>query len=113
MKTNNTLNAVGLLAGIAIGAALGVLFSPKKGKYIRNQISDATDDLISGIKSKFANAEEEIRQSGNQAIQDLRERVRTVAEDLQGPEAKRKDTATIKVPSAGTTAWKQQTAEEV
>jgi len=112
MKDNNTLSAVALIAGLAVGAALGVLFAPRKGKEIRNQVAEGAEDVFSRIKSKFTAAKENIEASGNQAIEDLREHVRQVAEDLQGPEGKRKDPTAIKVPSAGTTAWKTQTAEE-
>jgi len=113
MKDNNALSAVALIAGVAVGAALGILFSPRKGKEIRNQVATGAEDLFSSIKTKFTSAKEEIEASGNLVIEDLREHVRQVAEDLQGPQAKRKDPSTIKVPSAGTTAWKTQAPEEV
>jgi gas vesicle protein len=41
---NNTL-AIGLLGGLAIGTALGILFAPAKGSETRKKIADKSTDL--------------------------------------------------------------------
>ena len=42
MKNGNTI--LGIAAGVAIGATLGVLFAPDKGKKTRKKIADKTID---------------------------------------------------------------------
>jgi len=64
MSTGKTL--LGLVAGIAAGAVLGILFAPEKGSVTRNQISQKGEDLIANLKSKFdeflANATNEMEE---------------------------------------------------
>lgn len=51
MKTNNSI--LGLLGGIGIGVALGVLFAPDKGTETRRKIGEKGTDLTDELKSKF------------------------------------------------------------
>ena len=51
MKTGKVL--LGVVAGVAIGAALGVLFAPEKGTELRNKISRKKGDYLNNIKDKF------------------------------------------------------------
>jgi gas vesicle protein len=44
---------VGVLAGVAVGALLGVLFAPEKGSVIRTKISEKGDDYVDDLKDKF------------------------------------------------------------
>jgi gas vesicle protein len=104
MKYNNnnaTLTAVASIAGLAIGAALGILFAPKSGRDIRSKLKFGTsptsrkeDDLFTG-----------------HPLEDLWETTRDHADHLQGPEKKRRDTSRIKVPSAGTLAWSEESKQ--
>jgi len=43
----------GLISGAAVGAAIGLLFAPKKGKDVRKKIGETSDNYISDAKSKF------------------------------------------------------------
>lgn len=78
---DNTKVVVALLAGLAAGAALGILFAPEKGTETRDRLNDALknlgdsikdlaaeeidklsvfkDDLVSNIKSKMNSSEVE------------------------------------------------------
>lgn len=68
---------LGVLAGIAVGATLGILFAPDKGSKIRKKIQAKGDEyadelgekfneFIGGIKEKFETLKEEgIRMSKN------------------------------------------------
>ncbi|MCX2453497.1 YtxH domain-containing protein [Pedobacter sp. PLR] len=52
-KTDSTLPVVALLAGLAIGAVIGVLFAPERGADIRTKISDKAKDLSDAAKDKL------------------------------------------------------------
>ncbi len=85
---DNTKVLLGLLAGVAAGAALGILFAPEKGSETRDKLNDALknlgdsikdraaeeidnltaikDKVVDNIKSKFAAAEEEVNTAGSE-----------------------------------------------
>ena len=44
---------LGVVAGIATGALLGVLFAPEKGSETRRIIGQKKDDLTDDLKDKF------------------------------------------------------------
>ena len=54
MKSGKVL--LGLLAGVAAGAILGILFAPDKGSKTRKQIMDKGEDFADSIKDKIENA---------------------------------------------------------
>lgn len=51
---DNSKVLVGLLAGLAAGAALGLLFAPDKGSETRDKLSQSLKDLGDSIKDKAA-----------------------------------------------------------
>lgn len=44
---------LGVLAGVAAGALLGVLFAPAKGTVTRRRVSRKGDDYVDDMKDKF------------------------------------------------------------
>lgn len=58
MSTEKVL--LGLLAGFAAGATLGVLFAPAKGSSTRQNIVKTGADLVSDFESKFNDLAENI-----------------------------------------------------
>lgn len=51
---DNSKVLVGLLAGLAAGAALGLLFAPEKGSETRDRLSQSLKDLGDSIKDRAA-----------------------------------------------------------
>ena len=45
---------LGVIAGVAAGALLGVLFAPEKGLDTRKKISRKEEDLAGSLKEKFS-----------------------------------------------------------
>jgi gas vesicle protein len=52
MSTEKVL--VGVVAGLAAGAILGILFAPDKGTETRRKIAQKGTDLTNNIKTKFS-----------------------------------------------------------
>lgn len=51
MKTSNTI--LGLLAGVAVGATLGILFAPDKGEKTRKKITEKSKQAKDKLKEGF------------------------------------------------------------
>jgi len=62
---------LGVLAGVAIGAALGVLFAPDKGWNTRKRISKKGEDLTDDLREKF----DEFLDSLNVKVDEVQEKV--------------------------------------
>jgi gas vesicle protein len=44
---------LGVLAGAAVGALIGILFAPEKGSVTRRKISKKGEDYVGSVKDKF------------------------------------------------------------
>ena len=57
---NKTNVAIGVLAGVAVGALLGVLFAPDKGSVTRKKLMKKATDTADDLKDKFDDLLEEL-----------------------------------------------------
>jgi gas vesicle protein len=69
MSSKNVL--IGVLAGIATGALLGVLLAPGKGSDTRKKVSKKGEDLAVGLEEKF-----------NEFVDSVSEKVKMVKEEV-------------------------------
>lgn len=53
---------VGILAGAAAGAILGILFAPDKGSETRKKIAKKSNDLKEDVKGKFTDFLENVKE---------------------------------------------------
>jgi hypothetical protein len=53
---------MGLLAGTVLGAGLGMLFAPKAGSELRNQLSEQTGKLRTTANDAYSQASEKVSQ---------------------------------------------------
>jgi gas vesicle protein len=69
MSTTKVL--LGLIAGVAAGALLGILIAPDKGSVTRDKMSKKAKSYGDGLKEKF-----------NEFVDDISERFEEVKEDI-------------------------------
>ena len=60
MSTKGTNVAIALLAGIAIGAGMGILMAPEKGSKTRKKIKGGYCDATGEIKSKYKDLKKKV-----------------------------------------------------
>lgn len=88
MSKEKKSNGTGkLLAGLAIGAGLGVLFAPKKGSTTRKELKQKFDDLIQ--KAKELNMQE-VKENIETKIFELKEQLEDLDKEKALEIAKRK-----------------------
>ena len=77
---------LGVLAGLAAGALLGILFAPDKGTSTRKKISDKSSDYADAIKNKFNEFVDNITEkfdSAKETVKDDIEKGKAKAEEMK------------------------------
>jgi len=78
---------VGVLAGLTVGAILGVLFAPDKGSATRKKIAKKSDDMMDDLKSKFTNLIDSVTEKFTTAQEDADELLEKGKEKIGGKTA--------------------------
>ncbi len=71
---------MGLLAGTVLGAGLGMLFAPKSGTELRNQLSESAERLRTTAGDSYQQASEKVTEKVTQIVdrgRDVYDRART------------------------------------
>ena len=82
MKSGNVL--LGVLAGIAVGAVIGILFAPDKGSVTRKKVSEIGDEYADELKEKFNDFVENMSQKCEEALRGHRDEAQPVESESQG-----------------------------
>lgn len=61
--SNTKAEVLGFSAGALVGAGLALLYAPKKGNEMREQVSQATGDAVVKMKSMAAGAQEKLNRT--------------------------------------------------
>ena len=93
-NNNHTNTVVAILAGVALGAAAGILFAPDKGDKTRAKLKTGFDDkkhdlqdkyetLAERLKSKFAKSKKDLESSFDDLISNVDDKTEDVISTLE------------------------------
>ena len=89
---DNSKVLVALLAGVAAGAALGILFAPERGTETRDKLNDALKNLGDTIKDRAAEEIDNLSSLKEKIVENIKTTLGTAEDAIE--EAKPKATAT-------------------
>jgi gas vesicle protein len=78
----------GLIIGGLIGAVLGILYAPKSGKEMREELAGKTDEFLSKAKEEYEKAVEKSRIISETAVKQLEELESSAKEKVEEVENK-------------------------
>lgn len=101
MKSSSTTKVVGaLIVGAAAGAALGVLFAPKKGSETRQDIAEKAKKATKNLKDKFQGQVDELKSQVSKAERFLEDNVNGLKSEAESRLADAKNTMEHKINNA-------------
>ncbi len=80
---DNTKTVVALLAGLAAGAALGLLFAPEKGTETRDKLSESLKKLGDSIKDTAAAEIDNLVGLKDKVVQNIKTKINGVEDEYQ------------------------------
>lgn len=78
---DNSKVLIGLLTGLAAGAALGLLFAPEKGSETRDRLNQSIKDLADTIKDKAADEINHLAGLKDKVVDAVKNKVQHVEEE--------------------------------
>lgn len=82
---------VGVLAGVAVGAAIGILFSPDKGANTRKKITRKGEDMMHDIEEGLSDIYDTISKKYGQASDEVEKAVKSGKAKLEKAAQKMED----------------------
>ena len=79
---DNSKVLIGLLAGLAAGAALGLLFAPEKGSETRDKLSQSLKDLGDSIKDRAADEINNLTSLKDKVVDSVKSKLRQTEEEF-------------------------------
>ncbi|MDU0459699.1 MAG: YtxH domain-containing protein [Geobacteraceae bacterium] len=87
---------VSFVAGAAIGAGLALLYAPKSGREMRENIADLTEDAVDKIKEYAKEAQEKIKTAIEDGKETIVEKKSILASAIEaGREAMQKERGSV------------------
>ena len=81
--SDNTKVVVALLAGLAAGAALGILFAPDKGEETRDKLSESLKNLGDSIKETAATEIDNLVSLKDKVVDSIKTKINGAEEEYQ------------------------------
>ncbi len=79
---------ISFLAGAAVGSGLALLFAPKSGREMREQIKDLTDDAVDRIREYARDAQEKVKSTYEEGKELVKEKKSMISSAIEaGKEA--------------------------
>ncbi len=82
MKDNSKI-VVALLAGLAAGAALGILFAPDKGNETRDKLAESLKNLGDSIRETAANEIDNLVGMKDKIVGNIKTKIKGAEEEYQ------------------------------
>lgn len=101
-KRNTNMATVAVIGGVAIGVAIGVLFTTKQGKKTKGKIIGFFSNLT-GRSARLTS-----KDHLGKLIADVRGHIKQNAEGILGAERNRQQASAIHVDGVHTNKWKEQ-----
>ena len=80
---DNSKVVIALLAGLAAGAALGILFAPDKGTETRDKLTDSLKKLGDSIRETAANEIDNLVGFKDKVVDNIKSKIKTTDEEYQ------------------------------
>jgi len=80
---DNSKVVIALLAGLAAGAALGLLFAPEKGSETRDKLSESLKNLGESIKETAANEIDNLVGLKDKIVENIKIKMQTSQDEFQ------------------------------